>query len=154
MKHLASLSHFAKELICITMWLRHPCNFSLILGNEHVQFSFNLNKWICVSLVVIMFISTRGNETFDSYIPCRACQGWCHEALNAVWKYLLEFGCHPQPLAFHIALHLMTTTINKKLNRWLDVVESKFGCTFLFQNTCIGLLDTLLPLPYWKFKLN
>jgi hypothetical protein len=93
LKHLASLKHLAKEVICIVMWLKHPCNFSLILGNEPVQFSFNPNKWICVSSSIIRFISTRGGETFDNYIPCRACWGitnqWCREALNAVWKYLL-----------------------------------------------------------------
>jgi hypothetical protein len=132
LKHLASLKHLAKEVICIIMWLKHPCNFSLIPGNEPVQFSFNPNKWICVSSSIIRFTSTRGGETFDNYIPCRACWGiinqWCREALNAVWKYLLEFGPHPQPLTFHITLlHLMSII---KLNRWLDVVKSKFGCIF------------------------
>jgi hypothetical protein len=54
LKHLASFRHIANELICITMWLKHPCNFSLIFRNELVQFSFNPNKWICASLLVIM----------------------------------------------------------------------------------------------------
>jgi hypothetical protein len=77
----------ARKLICIVMRLKHPNDYP-IFRNELVQFSFDPNNWIRANnSVIIRFISTKGSETFDNYIPYRACGAIInHEGENDVVK--------------------------------------------------------------------
>lgn len=132
------LKHLAKKLIFIATQLRHPSDFPSIFRNEPIQFSFDPNKWICANFLLTKFISIRGSENFDNYIPClglvraplvakEKMMLWSSECgLNApfkVWTLFTTFHlsyCTPSNGHYH----------QQKTNRRLDVVESKFRCIF------------------------